>query len=130
MLQSGLVPSVGEAYRLLTMGQISACINGSVHSEKVSVNTSMDTSMWIYNMGKERRISSKDIIDKGVILYKGTIPLQIEFRKADSFETYVKQLEPFKKYLKGEMGCRSEYGGYSYSLEIYNEAIRQIRANG
>ena len=123
LLDSGFAPSIGEAYRLLNMGQISTCIVDSVHPQKVSPNCYMNTSSWLH----EIREPIEYIIDKGIILYKGNIPVYIEFREADSLETYVKQLEPFKRYLKGEIGNRYDYS--TYSLEIYNEAIRQIETN-
>lgn len=123
LLESGFAPSIGEAYRLLNMGQISTCVVGSVHKQKVSPNCYMNTSIWLH----EIREPIEYIIDKGIILYKGNIPVYIKFREADSLETYVKQLKPFKKYLKGEIGNRYDYS--TYSLEIYNEAIRQIRTN-
>lgn len=129
MYMNGLVPSIGEAYRLFKMGKIFACVNGSTCPQKVPIDEyTMDTSNWIYKMGQGGRTSEKYIIDKGVILYKGTLPFYIEFRKADSLETYVKQLEPFKRYLKGEIGNRHDYS--TYSLDVYAEAMRQIKDNG
>lgn len=125
LLQCGFVPSVGEAYRLLNMGQISACVVGSINPKKIPFDYYEKTSYWIDDI--KGRESIKKILDKGIILYKGTIPVYIEFRKANNLEEYVNQLEPFKKYLKGEMGNRSEYS--VYPLEIYDEAIRQIRTN-
>lgn len=123
LLESGFAPSIGEAYRLLNMGQIQTCVVGSTHPQKVTVNYYMNTSNWLHEIG----VPIEYIIDKGIILYKGSIPVYIEFREADSLETYVKQLEPFKRYLKGEIGNRYDYN--TYSLEIYNEAIRQIETN-
>ena len=123
LLESGFASSIGEAYRLLNMGQIQTCLVDSTNPQKVPVNYYMNTSSWLH----EIRVPIKYIIDNGIILYKGNIPVYIEFKEADSLETYVKQLEPFKKYLKGEIGNRYDYS--TYSLEIYNEAIRQIRTN-
>lgn len=131
MYMNGIVPSIGEACRLFKMGKISACVNGSICPQKVPIDDyTMNTSNWIYKMRQQqgRKMSDKYIIDKGVILYKGTLPFYIEFRKADSLETYVKQLEPFKRYLKGEIGNRYDYS--TYSLDVYAEAIRQIKNNG
>ena len=121
----GFCASYGEARRQLAMGSFSVCrLNSLVPQKSVPIyqGKNICSYSWLYRLDNGYKEEANDL-KNGVILYKGSIPMYIEFQEAD-IETYVKQLVPFKNYVKQNGRLNADFD--NYPLPIYQEAMRQL----